>query len=141
MSKLVAVQNCTFKYETTPSGSVTLAVSVVEATGKNLSGGKRAHVDEITINVLSGTVKLDSTPEATPPASSNEGTVPPGTIIINGTSLKSTTDRKKFVLKGDSGSAVFSCIFPSSTYPYTTTAAVTIKATVDDTNQNVLKVT
>ena len=141
MSKLIAVQGCTFKYEPTPSGSVALVATAVPATGKDLSGGNRAHVDKITINVISGTVTLNEIPTASPPASSNEGTVPAGVITINGTSQKSTSTGKKFVLKGDNGSATFQCIFPSSTYPYTTTAAVTIKATVDNTNQNVLKVT
>lgn len=139
MSKLVAVQECAFKYETTPSGSVTLAVTVVPATGKTLSGGNRAHVDKIIINVISGTVSLNSPPAG---ASSGQGTVPPGSITINGTSAKSTSDMKKYVLKGDSGQSIFSCIFPSSSAPPPTIASpVTIKATVDNPNQNVVKVT
>ena len=139
MSELIAVQGCTFKYETTPSGSVTLAVTVVPATGKALSGGNRAHIDKIIINVISGTVSLNSPPAG---ASSGQGTVPPGSITISGTSVKSTSDMKKYVLKGDNGQNIFSCIFPSSSAPPPTIASpVTIKATVDNPNQNVVKVT
>ena len=142
MSTEVAVQGCTFKYETTPSGSVELVVTPPTATSKVAAKGKTAYHDKIMLVVVSGTVTLDSTPSgATPPASSNVGTVPPGTIIIDGTAQKATSLGKPLVLKGDNGSAVFNCIFPSETQPYETTYAVTIKATVDDPGQDVLKVT
>lgn len=142
MSKLVAVQGCTFKYEPDPGGSVELAVRVPSASSKTSSGGNKAYTDKITIAVLSGTVVLNEIPEATPPATATTGTVPPGSITINGTSAKSKSQLKKYVLKGDEGSAVFGCVFPSASPPaYTTIANVTIKATVDNANQSVLKVT
>jgi len=142
MSTEVAVQGCTFKYEPTPSGSVSLVVTPPVASSKASAKGKTAHHDKVTLSVISGTVTLDSTPSgAVPPASSNVGTVPPGTITINGTAQKAKSLGKPFVLKGDEGSAVFQCIFPSETQPYQTTYAVTIKATVDDPGQDVLKVT
>lgn len=141
MSKLVAVQGCTIKYETTPSGSVELSVTIVPATSKSSSGGNKAHSDKITINVLSGTVNLDSPPTpTTPPASSGQGVVPPGVIQISGTAQKADTEGKPFVLKDDNGSSVFTCVFPSEASPYTTSYPVTIKATVDDPGQNVIKV-
>lgn len=141
MGTEVAALGCTFKYETTPSGSVTLVATAVPPVGKTTSGGKGLYKDKITIAVVSGTVVLDSTPTATPPASSNTGMVPPGTITINGTSQKNTTEGDKYVLKGDEGSETFECTFPSETQPYVTTVMVTIKATVDDPGQNVVKVT
>lgn len=139
MSTLVAVQGCTFKYETTPHGTVTLVVAVVPASGKASSGGNKTHTEKITINVISGSVSLDSPPAG---ASSGQGTVPPGTIVINASAQKASSGTSKFVLKGDSGQSVFPCIFPSSsTPPPTISSPVTIKATVDDPGQNVLKVT
>lgn len=139
MSTLVAVQGCTFKYETIPHGTATLVVEVVPASGKASSGGNKAHTEKITINVISGSVSLDAPPEG---ASSGQGTVPPGTIVIDATTQKASSETLKFVLKGDSGQNVFSCIFPSSSAPPPTISSpVTIKAMVDDPGQNVLKVT
>lgn len=137
MSKLVAVQDCTFTYETTPSGSVSLATTVNPPTSKTLAKGKRAHTDKITINVLSGSVNLDTLPANV----ENPGIVPAGIIQVNATAQKADSLSKHFVLKGDEGSAEFECTFPMTVEPYTTTIVVTIKATVDDTNQDVLKVT
>lgn len=139
MGKLVAVQGCTFKYETTPHGTVTLVTEVIPASGKASSGGNKAHTDKITIKVISGSVSLDAPPSG---ASSGQGTVPAGIIVIDATAQKASSALKKFILKGDSGQSVFSCIFPSSSAPPPTIAfPVTIKATVDDPGQNVLKVT
>ena len=137
VSKLVAVQGCTFTYETTPSGSVSLATTIVPPSSKVLAKGNRAHTEKITINVASGSVNLDTLPSNV----NNPGVVPAGTIRIDATAQKADSLGKPFVLKGDNGSASFVCTFPMSVEPYSTTISVTIKATVDDTNQDVLKVT
>lgn len=137
MSKLVAVQDCTFTYETTPSGSVSLLTTVTPPSSKTLAKGNRAHTEKITINVASGTVNLDTLPENV----ENPGVVPAGTIQIDATAQTADSLGKPFVLKGDEGSASFQCTFPMTVEPYSTTISVTIKATVDDTNQDVLKVT
>jgi len=139
MSKLVAVQGCTIKYEPSPAGTATIVATIVPPTSPTKSGGNRAHTDKITINVVSGTVVLATTPPS--PITSSSGTVPPGVIVINASALTADSEGKKFVLKGDNGSAVFNCIFPASTTSGTAPYAVTIKGTVDDTGQNVLKVT
>ena len=81
MSKLVAVQDCTFTYETTPSGSVSLVTTVTPPSSKTLAKGNRAHTDKITINVASGSVNLDTLPANV----ENPGVVPEGTIQINAT--------------------------------------------------------
>lgn len=141
MSKLIAVQGCTIKYEieTPDSGTVTLSATLSTADAKVKSGGNKAYKDKITITVISGSVSLDNTPSG---ASSGEGTVPPGSITIEGTSQKNTTSGDKFVLEDDEGSSTFSCIFPATTTPPGTIAyPVTIKAIVDDPGQNVVKVT
>ena len=139
MSKLVAVQGCTIEYETDPA-SVSLSLSAVisTASSKVSSGNKAAYKDKITITVGGGTIVASSTPGG---ASSPTGTVPTGSITIDGTSEKTDTEGDKFVLEGDEGEADFICIFPPSSGSTPVTETYTITAKVTGAGQNVLKVT
>lgn len=137
MGKLIAVQGCTLKYEPTVSGSVELVATIASATGKVSSGGNKAYRKQIVVTVVSGSVSLDTLPTGV----SNPGVVPPGTIVINGTSQKAKTEEDSFVLKEDEGEAEFQCVFPTSTSPYSTEIPVTIKAIVDNPGQNVINAT
>ena len=139
MSKLIAVQDCTIDYDLPDDalGSVSLVTEVAPATSKTLAKGNRAYKKEIVIAVVSGSVTLSSTPEG---ATSPSGTVPPGSIKIEGSSEKSTTGEDVFVVENDEGEETFVCVFPGpngSTVP----ADVKIRAKVSDAGQDVSKVT
>jgi hypothetical protein len=139
MSKLIAVQGCTIDYDLPDDalGSVELVTEVAPATSKTSAKGNRAYKKEITIAVVSGTVTLSSTPEG---ATSPSGTVPPGSIKIEGSSEKATAEGDVFVVENDEGEETFTCIFPGpngSTVP----ADVKIRAKVSDAGQDVSKVT
>ena len=139
MSKLVAVQGCTIEYETDPSSeSLSLSVTVSEADSKVSSGNKTAYKDKITITVGGGTIVASSTPEG---ASSPTGTVPPGSITIDGTSEKTNSEGDVFVLQEDEGEADFTCVFPQTSGPNPVTKKYTITAKVTNAGQSVLKVT
>lgn len=137
MSTEIAVQGCSFTYETTPSGSVELAATAAPASSKVKAGGATAYKKQIVITVASGSVNLDSLPANV----QNPGVVPPGSITISGSSQKTDSEGDAFVLKGDDGSASFECTFTMTVSPYSTVIPVTIKATVNDPGQNVVKVT
>lgn len=139
MSKSVAVQGCTITYETDPSSlSLSLSATISQASSKVKGDGKTAYKDKITITVSGGSITATSTPAG---ASSPTGTVPPGTITIDGTSSKTDTEGDKFVLQGDEGDADFMCVFPQSSGPNPVTKKYNITAKVSDAGQNVLKVT
>lgn len=138
MSKLIAVQGCSIDYDLPDDalGSVSLVAEAAEASGKVSAGGQAAYKNQISITVTSGSVTLSSIPEG---ATANQGTVPPGSITITGTST-ATTQGNKFVLQDDDGENTFACIFPGpngSTVP----ADVKIRAKVTGAGQNVTKVT
>lgn len=139
MSKLAAVQGCTIVYETDPaSTSLSLSATISMASSKVSSGNKTAYKDKITITVGGGTIVATSVPAG---ASANTGTVPPGTITIDGTSEKTDTEGDKFVLEEDEGEADFICTFPQISGPSPIPVTYTIKAKVSSAGQNVLKVT
>lgn len=139
MSKLVAVQGCTIEYETDPSSeSLSLSVTISEADSKVSSGSKMAYKDKITITVGGGTIVASSTPSG---ASSPTGTVPPGSITIDGTSEKTNSEGDVFVLEEDEGEADFTCVFPQTSGPNPVTKKYTITAKVTNAGQSVLKVT
>ena len=139
MSKLVAVQGCTVEYDLPDDslGSVELIAAVSTASSKVQSGGKKAYKDKITITVTGGSVSV-TTP---PPGGTNPGAVPPGSIKINGTSAKNTTNGDKYVLEGDEGEATFECMFAPATGTSPVPGNVKIRAKVTSANQSVLKVT
>lgn len=136
MSKEIAVQGCQVTY-TVDNGSVTLSAQLSQASGPVASNGNTAYIEKIMCTIASGTVNLNTPPGS---ASSGSGTVPPGQIIIEGTSQKTASEEKPFVLKEDEGKQTFMCIFPASSGG-TISAPVTIKAQVTDAGQNVVKVT
>ena len=139
MSKLVAVQGCTIEYETDPASvSLSLSATISTANSKASSGNKRVYKDKITITVGGGTIVATSTPSG---ASSSTGTVPPGSITIDGTSEKTNSEGDKLVLQGDEGSAEFVCTFPPSSGSTPKEKTYTITAKVASAGQNVLKVT
>jgi len=139
MSKFIAVEGCTIEYDTDLSSiSLSLVTTLSQPSQKVFSEGNRAYKDKITITVLSGSITLTSTPEG---ASSNTGTVPPGSIDITGTSEKSKTKGESFVLVDDEGSSTFVCVFPQSSGPSPIPVDVTITAKITDAGQNVLKAT
>lgn len=139
MSKSVAVQGCTIEYETDPSSSsLSLAATISVANAKVSSGNKKAYKDKITVTIASGTITLNSVPAG---ASTATGVVPPGTIDINGTSSKNTTEGDKYVLEDDEGDATFICTFTQISGPNPIPVNVKITAKVTDAGQNVLKVT
>lgn len=139
MSKLVAVQGCTISYETDPSSvALSLVATVSIASSKASSGNKQAYKDKITITIASGSITLATPPEG---ASTNIGVVPGGTITIDGTSSKSTTEGDVFVLEGDEGDEDFICTFTQTSGPNPITKQFTITAKVASAGQNVLKVT
>lgn len=135
MSKLVAVQGCTIEYDLPDdaTGSVELVATISTASSKLSVGGKTVYKDKITITVISGSVVL------TTPPGSNPGTVPSGSIVIDGTSSKNNTEGDKLVLEGDEGDSTFGCTFPTGSG--STTTSVKIRAKVTGAGQNVLKVT
>lgn len=139
MNKLIAVEGCTIEYSTSPDNiDLSLSTSLSAPSQKVLQKGNKAYKDKITITVLSGSITLTSTPEG---ASSNTGTVPPGSIDITGTSEKSKTKGESFVLVDDEGSSTFVCVFPQSSGSSPIPVDVTITAKITDAGQNVLKAT
>lgn len=139
MSKLVAVQGCTIEYDLPDDspGSVELVATVSTASSKVSSGNKTAYKDKITITVTSGSVNVSGPPSG----GTNPGAVPPGTITIDGTSSKNTTEGDKYALEDDEGEATFRCLFTPTTGTSPVPGNVKIRAKVTDAGQNVLKVT
>lgn len=139
MSKLIAVQGCTIKYDLPedPGGQVVLVATVTPASSKVKAGGATAYKDKISIVVASGTVTVTQPPEGCAP----QGVVPPGTIDISGTSQKATTEGQSFVLVDDEGDATFECVFPLSSGTDTKPGDVKIRAKVTAAGQNVTKAT
>lgn len=140
MSKLIAVEGCTIDYDTDPaSTNLSLVTTLGPASQKVSSGGKKAYKDKLSIIISTGVVTL-----ATPPEGASSGTsiaMVGGTIDIESTSQKSTTQGDAFVLEGDDGDNTFVFSFPQQSGPSPVAASVKITAKISDAGQNVLKAT
>lgn len=140
MSKAVAVEGLEIEYSTDPGSSdLQLVTTLSQASQKVKSGGNGAYVDKLTITIATGMVTLNSPPEGA--SSGTSVSMVGGTIDIDGTSEKSTSEGSPFVLEGDEGDNTFVFMFPPSSGSSPVPADVKITAKVKKAGQDVLKVT
>ena len=134
--KKIVVEGCTITYSIS-TGSVSINGVVVKPSSDVSVQKKTAFKDKLTINVISGNVVLLSPPTG---AASPEGELTVGgNIEIEGTSSKTSTDNKSFILEGDEGSASFVFSFPQMAGPLPITQSIKVTAKVTDAGQNKVK--
>ena len=133
--KKIVVEGCTITYSIS-NGSVSINGVIVKPSSDASVQKKTAFKDKLIINVISGKVELLSTPTG---AASPIGETVGGNIEIEGTSSKTSTDNKSFVLEGDEGSSSFVFSFPQMAGPFPITQSIKVTAKVTDAGQNKVK--